>query len=357
MNIDLAIQHKLALGQLPDENFFQSFSTESDILTKRWNELITFNFLPIENVDQILEIQGHHPEFIEIIYFKFKSICKSEIHLLEWHNLLHYLCLKTQISWNTTTPFASFTSLILNRPCRITLIHESLTCTLNKSNAKFFIRFHFLETLPLESFIHPKDHNQLIPKLIQMISVDKKNVLICGATGSGKTTLLKSLSQFIPNEDHLITLEDTEELFIKRDRITSLLAQANPVQQDFNYPITTMDKLCSYTLRLTPERLIIGEIRGKEILTLSMMLNTGHQGLLTTVHASSAVNAIQRLAMLFCLFQQDGSSFTYNSTLKFIAQQFHRVIFIENKMIKEVVNIIGSDQDHVFYDTQYHLEK
>lgn len=356
MSIDLAIQNKLSLGQLPDEDFFQSFSSDSKIYIHRWMELTSFEFLQIKDSRELLEVQGHHPDFIDTIFLKYKTPIHCKINLLEWHNLLNYLCLKEQIAWNTTNPFVSFTSIILDRPCRVTLIHDSLTCKTSKTNAKFFIRFHLLDTLPLKYFIAEKDQNQLSVKLNHMIVVEKKNVLICGATGSGKTTLLKSLSQFIPTEDHLITLEDTEELFIKRERITSLLAQANPVQHATNEHLTTMDKLCSYTLRLTPERLIIGEIRGKEILTLSMMLNTGHQGLLTTVHASSAVNAIQRLAMLFCLYQQDGSSFTYSSTLKFLTQQFHRVIFIEDKIIKEVIHIIGADQDNIFYDTLYQIE-
>lgn len=361
MNIAISIQHKLGLGQIPDDEFFDSFAHQHNlsadeklIMTTRWGDLISFKFILLDPEKPLLEIQGHKPSFIDTHYFDHKQSLCTDVQALEWQNLLNYLCLKMQISWNTSTPFASFSSTIYERPCRITLIHQSLTCPKTET-AKFFIRFHQLHTLSLEYFIQTKDQANLTKLLSQMVKVEKKNILICGSTGSGKTTLLKSLAQYIPQNDHVITLEDTEELFIQRERITSLQSgQINTNNQaEENDQSTSMNQLCSYTMRLTPDRLILGEIRGKEILTLAMMLNTGHQGLLTTVHASSAINAIQRLAILFCLYQQDGSSFSYQSTLKFLAEQFHRVIFIEDKVIKEVIQIIGADASNVFYDTLY----
>lgn len=353
------IYDKLQLGQMPDDLFFHSLTTEYGLASNevetyklRWNNLISFEFTLVNNfkddVNDLLEIQGHHPEFIDYLFLKNKQQFTSDINLNEWKNILNFYCLKEQVAWNIINPFASFTSTIAGRACRITLTHEVIT---NEKYPKFFIRFHQKSTISLKKFILDFDPSPLMHQLKEDITIHKKNILLCGATGSGKTTLLKSLSEFIPEHEHLITIEDTAELYLERRRLTSLIAQAQ-LHDDAKTAIS-MDQLCTYAMRMTPDRLILGEIRGKEILSLALMLNTGHKGLLATVHASGAMNALQRLAMLFCLFQKEGTHFNYHSALKFLSEQFQRVVFVKDKKIHEIIKIIGAEQDNVFYETLY----
>jgi pilus assembly protein CpaF len=122
---------------------------------------------------------------------------------------------------------------------------------------------------------------------------DGRNLLIAGGTGSGKTTLLNVLADAIPEHDRILIIEDTAELHIRKPHLVSTEAQTdthrNPV---------TFDDLLKSILRHRPDRIIVGEVRGPEARTLLDAMNTGHRGTLATIHASSADEALHRLASL-----------------------------------------------------------
>jgi pilus assembly protein CpaF len=119
------------------------------------------------------------------------------------------------------------------------------------------------------------------------------NILISGGTGTGKTTLLNILANAIPDEDRILIIEDTAELQIPKPHVVSAEAQLNTHKSAI-----TFDDLLKAALRHRPDRIIIGEVRGQEARTLLDALNTGHRGMLATIHASSAVGALRRLANL-----------------------------------------------------------
>lgn len=359
MKIIEHIYFKICLGQIPDNEFFHNLLLSNEFQDEeinkykiRWESLVSFSFLHLEDFNPLLEVQGHNLQALDIISLNSKKLHLSDLNLLEWKSLLHYLCLKEKIAWNNSQPFVSFNSIIINRPCRVTLLHESLSGT-SQLHPKFFIRFHFLEIIPLINFLPKKDSEQLTTLLKDAISKTQSNLIICGPTGSGKTSLMKSLTQYVSQQDHIVTIEDTAELFLQHPRITSLITQKDdPVNSS-----SSLEDLCSYALRITPDRLILGEIRGKEIISLALMINTGHRGVLTTVHASSAVNALQRLTTLFCLYQKENSNFNYNTSLKFLAQQFQLVVYMEKREIKEIIKIIAADQDNLFYERLYQCDE
>lgn len=355
IHIEDIIAENISLGRPLDHSFFETLKMQYENhvtaihqYQQRWISLTNFDFIPDEERPSLLEIQGQYPQAIDCIYLKYKKQITTEIKACEWKNILNYLCLKEKISWNNSNPFVSFACIIWERPCRITLVHELLTTT-PSDVPKFFIRFHQTEIIPICSFSEKKDDHSLRLLLQHEVAIKKSNILICGPTGSGKTSLLKSLTSSISTEEHIVTIEDTPELFLTHPRLTSLTAQSD--QATFNH--VTMENLCTYALRITPDRLILGEIRGKEIITLALMINTGHKGVLTTVHASSAVNALHRLATLFSLYQKDNSHFSLNNALKFLSQQFQIVIYMEDKCIKEIIKVIGAEEENVFYETVY----
>ncbi len=122
---------------------------------------------------------------------------------------------------------------------------------------------------------------------------DGRNILIAGGTGSGKTTLLNVLAESIPSDDRILIIEDTAELHIRKPHLVSAESQT-----DTHRSQVTFDDLLKAVLRHRPDRIIVGEVRGPEARTLLDAMNTGHRGTLATIHASSAEEAVHRLATL-----------------------------------------------------------
>jgi pilus assembly protein CpaF len=118
------------------------------------------------------------------------------------------------------------------------------------------------------------------------------NILISGGTGSGKTSTLNALAHCIPRADRLITIEDTAELKLAADNLVSL--EARPANIEGKGQVT-IRALVRNALRMRPDRIIVGEVRGAEAFDMLQAMNTGHPGSLTTVHANSPQDAIQRL--------------------------------------------------------------
>jgi pilus assembly protein CpaF len=121
------------------------------------------------------------------------------------------------------------------------------------------------------------------------------NIVVTGATSSGKTSLLASLLSGIDNTTRLVVLEDTTELAIRHDHVVRLEARKGSVDGP---PPVDLSELLRAALRLRPDRLVVGEVRGSEVLGLVQAMNTGHDGSLSTVHANSPVDAMLRLESL-----------------------------------------------------------
>jgi pilus assembly protein CpaF len=120
-----------------------------------------------------------------------------------------------------------------------------------------------------------------------------ENILIAGGTGSGKSTLLGVLADAIPDHERILLIEDTAELHIRKPHIVSTESQTDTHRNSI-----TFDDLLKAVLRHRPDRIIVGEVRGPEARTLLDAMNTGHRGTLATIHASSADEALRRLASL-----------------------------------------------------------
>jgi pilus assembly protein CpaF len=127
--------------------------------------------------------------------------------------------------------------------------------------------------------------------------IAKKNIVIAGGTGSGKTTLLNVLSERIPNDERIVTIEDAAELKLKQAHVVSL--ETRPANMEGRGEYTIRD-LVKNALRMRPDRIVVGECRGGEALDMLQAMNTGHEGSLTTTHANSPREAVSRLETL-CL--------------------------------------------------------
>ena len=128
------------------------------------------------------------------------------------------------------------------------------------------------------------------------------NIIISGGTGSGKTTLLNVLSGFIPSDERIVTLEDAAELQLQQDHVVRL--ETKPPNADGRGEITIRN-LVKNSLRMRPDRIIVGEVRGGEALDMLQAMNTGHDGSLATVHSNSPRDAVSRLETLVLMAGMD----------------------------------------------------
>ena len=131
--------------------------------------------------------------------------------------------------------------------------------------------------------------------LLGTLVAAKFSILISGGTGSGKTTFLNALSGMIPQRERIITIEDAAELSLQQPHVVRL--EARPANIEGRGQVAIRD-LVRNSLRMRPDRIIVGEVRGGETLDMLQAMNTGHEGSLTTVHANSAVDALSRLETL-----------------------------------------------------------
>jgi pilus assembly protein CpaF len=123
----------------------------------------------------------------------------------------------------------------------------------------------------------------------------RRSILVSGGTGSGKTTLLNALSAFIDSDERVITIEDAAELRLRQPHVVRLESRPANVE---GRGLVTIRELLRGALRMRPDRIVIGEVRGGEALDLLMALNTGHEGALSTVHANSPEDALRRVETL-----------------------------------------------------------
>ncbi len=154
------------------------------------------------------------------------------------------------------------------------------------------------DPLLLDDLILLKTLTHGIGELLKGIVKAKLNVLISGGTGSGKTTLLNVMSQFIPNVDRIITIEDAAELQLKQMHLVRL--ETRPPNIEGKGEVTARD-LVRNSLRMRPDRIIVGEVRSQEAFDMLQAMNTGHDGSLTTIHANSPRDGLMRLESMISM--------------------------------------------------------
>ena len=161
------------------------------------------------------------------------------------------------------------------------------------------------------------------------------NLLISGGTSSGKTTLLNVLADAIPEDDRILIIEDTAELHIRKPHVVSAESQT-----DTHRSQVAFDDLLKAVLRHRPDRIIVGEVRGREARTLLDAMNTGHRGTLATVHASGTEEALHRLALLS---MRDSSGLTLTMAESEVARCIDIVAFVQRdnglRSVREIRNL------------------
>jgi pilus assembly protein CpaF len=219
-------------------------------------------------------------------------------------------------------------------PCSL----SGVTLTIRKFNTRHFE----IEDLIRAGTLEPSLANSLEDYVLA-----RKNILISGGTGTGKTTLLNILGKFIPEEERILLIEDTAEIQMIQENLVRFEAR----QAQNGLPQVSIRDLLKAALRHRPDRIILGEIRGGEAFDLLQLLNTGHSGTLSTVHANSARQGLARFTS--CVLQS-GVELPYRAIKTNIGDSLNIVVQLERRpgrrFVSEVLEINGYDPDADLYD-------
>jgi pilus assembly protein CpaF len=180
------------------------------------------------------------------------------------------------------------------------------------------------------------------------------NVIVSGGTGSGKTTLLNVLSNFIPDDERIVTIEDSAELQLAKPHVVRL--EARPPDPDGVGRVTIRDLVIN-ALRMRPERIVVGECRGAEALDMLQAMNTGHDGSLTTLHANTPRDAISRLETM-CLMA--GIDFPVKIIREQIASAIDLIVQTArvrdgSRKITQITEVQGMEGDVVVMQPVFHF--
>ena len=163
------------------------------------------------------------------------------------------------------------------------------------------------------------------PRIVEFLSAcvrARLNILITGGTGSGKTTLLNVLSSFIGADERIVTIEDTAELQLQQEHVASMETRPPNIE---GQGAIRQRQLVINSLRMRPDRIVVGEVRGEEVLDMMQAMNTGHDGSLATIHANNCVDAVSRLELMVNLAN---SNISAQSIRKQIAAAIHVYVHI-----------------------------
>jgi pilus assembly protein CpaF len=197
--------------------------------------------------------------------------------------------------------------------------------------------------LPLAAFGPPACH-----KILKSVIHDRMNVLVSGATSSGKTSLLSAAASHFHPSERLVVVEDTAELRFNNSHVVRL--QTRPANSE-NLGELSLQQLVRTSLRLRPDRLIVGEVRGAEAIDMLMALTTGHRGSWATVHATSARDTLSRLA---AMITRDSPQWSQQQALELATSAVDVVVYIERlptgrRHVAEVLHV-SKDSTHVLYE-------
>jgi pilus assembly protein CpaF len=226
-------------------------------------------------------------------------------------------------------------------PCSL----SGVTLTIRKFNARHF---------EMNDLIRYGTLNQSLANRLEDYVLQRKNILISGGTGSGKSTLASILVKFIPEDERILLIEDTAEMHVRRPNLVRFEARQ---EQNGVRPVVVRD-LLKAALRHRPDRLLLGEIRGGEAFDLLQLLNTGHSGTLSTVHASSAKQGLARFTS--CVLQS-GVELPYAAIKTNIGDSVNVIIHLERRpgrrFVSEVLEINGYNPDADLFDYRAVFQK
>jgi pilus assembly protein CpaF len=219
-------------------------------------------------------------------------------------------------------------------PCSL----DGVVLTIRKFNSRH---------LDVQDLVRAGTLDQTLANRLEDYVLARKNILISGGTSSGKTTLINALGRFIPGDERILLIEDTAEIQMPHANLVRFEAR----QAQHGLPAVGIRDLLKASLRHRPDRILLGEIRGGEAFDLLQLLNTGHSGTVSSIHANSAKQGLARFTS--CVLQS-GVELPYRAVKTNIADSLNVVVHVERRpgrrFISEVVEINSYDPDVDLFD-------
>jgi len=201
-------------------------------------------------------------------------------------------------------------------------------------------------SLTMEQLLSSLTLTQEMATYLQAAVKSKLNILISGGAGAGKTTLLNILAGYIPENERIITIEDNAELKLRQPHVVRL--EARPPNIEGKGEITLRD-LVRNSLRMRPDRIIVGEVRGAEVLDMLQAMNTGHPGSMSTIHANSPKDALSRMEVMLSMattaFSDTAMKLLIGSAINIIIQLAR--LPDGSRRVVSISEVLGFKQDHV----------
>lgn len=199
--------------------------------------------------------------------------------------------------------------------------------------------------ITLDLMAEMKNMSPSLAEFLKVCGRCRLNVLISGGTGSGKTTLLNAISQFIHQDERIVTIEDAAELKLQQPHVVRL--ETRPIRLGHNDQEVSIRDLMKNALRMRPDRIIVGEVRGAEAFDMMQAMNTGHEGSLTTIHANHPRDAMARLENMITMANLNLPSLAIRQQ---IASAIHIVVQISrmrdgHRRIAYVSEVVGMESD------------
>jgi pilus assembly protein CpaF len=203
------------------------------------------------------------------------------------------------------------------------------------------------------------EKDTLVPEIVEFLRIMVKarlNVLICGGTGSGKTTMLNCMSAFVPVDERIVTIEDSAELSLQQPHVVRL--ETRPPNVEGKGEVTQRD-LVRNTLRMRPDRIIVGEVRGPEVFDMLQAMSTGHDGSLCTIHANTPRDSLGRLEMMMLL---SGLNIPQRAMRQQVASALNIVVHVSrlsdgSRKVLRISEISGMEGDMVMMQDLFEFKR
>jgi pilus assembly protein CpaF len=218
------------------------------------------------------------------------------------------------------------------------------------------IRKFMVDKMTIEDLISIGSMTRELAEFFRACVQVRLNILVSGGTGTGKTTLLNALSSFIPDTERIVTIEDPTELRLQQGHVVSL--EARPASLEGKGEVTQRD-LVRNALRMRPDRIVVGEVRGPEAFDMMQAMNTGHEGSLGTVHANSPRDGLARIENMVLMA---GLDLPMRAIREQIASAIHVIVQIArfpdgSRRVTHVTEIVGMEGDIVTMQDLFRFEQ
>jgi pilus assembly protein CpaF len=208
------------------------------------------------------------------------------------------------------------------------------------------IRKFSVKGITLSDMVASGSISPAMERVLDIAAKSRMNIMISGGTGSGKTTLLNALSQRIWDEERLITIEDSAELKLQQPHVVRL--ETRPANLEGEGEVTIRD-LVRNALRMRPDRIIVGECRGGEIVDMIQAMNTGHDGSMSTVHANSPRNCLMRMENMLTM---SGFDMPEKTTRAMVAYAVNLIVQVSrmrdgHRRVTHITEITGVEENNI----------